>query len=263
LIAAAAVSGLLAALMMKKLPEKTIAPSPVKIGMEYFIEPFRCVGFKRLLVIFFVWNLGTGVAAVFFAVHMLTNLEMTYTQVSFYSAVSMMAAILSNKPWGRLIDRYGSRPIIVFCSLGLSLVPLIWLIPRPDLLWILGPEAIYAGILWAGFNLAAFNIPLALSPEKHRTIYLATFAVVSGIGFFIASLAGGALAESWKSIKMVWGPQVIVNYHILFVISTVVRGVAAGMTFGIREPSPGAFPGLPMSLRPAGSRNKGRPKARA
>ncbi len=236
LIAIAGISALLAAHMMYRLPEGRIAATAAAVGKQYFLEPLSSSDFKNLLAIFFVWNIGTGIAAAFFAVHMLTNLQMTFTQISFYSAASLIAAILANKPWGALIDRHGSKPIIVVSALGLSIVPLIWLIPRADSLWILGFESIYAGVLWAGFNLASFNIPLALSPNKNRTVYLATFAVASGMGFFISSLIGGALAEHWGDIRFVLGPQVIVNYHILFIISAIIRGIGAIMTLGIREP---------------------------
>jgi MFS family permease len=248
LIVVACASGLLAAFMMNKLPEKKSSPSSAGIDNGYFLEPLKSGEFRKLLIIFFVWNLGTGVAGAFFAAHMLTNLQMSFTQVSIYSAASLIAAILSNKPWGSLIDRYGSKPIIVACSLGLSIVPAIWLIPRPDYLWILGFETVYAGILWAGLNLAAFNLPLSLSPEKNRTIYLATFAVASGVGFFLASLAGGALAENWRWVRYSIGPQVIVNYHILFVISTIVRAIGALMTFRIKEPLSREMPGVSQLL---------------
>ena len=235
LLAAGSVSGLVAAFIMNRLPEKNIPAGAVVIDKDYFLAPVRSAEFRRLLIFFFIWNIGTGIAGAFFAAHMLTNLKMTFTQISLYSTASLIAALFANKPWGVLIDKYGSKPTLVACSLGLSVVPLIWLVPRHDYLWILGLEAIYAGILWAGFNLAAFNLPLSISPEKNRTIYLAVFAVASGTGFFAASLLGGGLAEIWKGIGIAIGPQVVVNYHILFVISAVIRGVAALIAASIKE----------------------------
>jgi MFS family permease len=244
LLSAGSIAGLVAAIVMNRLPEKKIPIGSVVIDRGYFLEPFRNAEFGKLLIFFFVWNVGTGIAGAFFAAHMLTNLQMTFTQISFYATASLIAALFSNKPWGALIDKYGSKPILAGCSLGLSVVPLIWLIPRQGYLWILGFEAIYAGILWAGFNLAAFNLPLSVSPEKNRTIYLAVFAVISGTGFFVASLIGGGLAESWKDVGIAIGPQVVVNYHILFVISATIRGLAALMAVRIKEQRAKDLPGI-------------------
>jgi MFS family permease len=257
-IGTAAVAGLAAWGMMKRLPERRIESSNIKVDRNYFFEPLRNPQFRKLIGIFFVWNVGTGIAAVFFSVHMLTNLMMTFTQVSFYSVLALLAAMLSNKAWGSLIDRYGSKPVIVSCAFGLSIVPLIWLFPRPGYLWLLAPEAIYAGVLWAGFNLAAFNIPMTISPQRNRTIYLAMFAVISGIGFFIASLVGGYLAESWAHVRWTWGKQTIVNYHVLFVISTLIRGVAAALAMKITEPLYAESPGIVQLITDRFVRRNGR-----
>ena len=93
-----------------------------------------------------------------------------------------------------------------------------------------------SSILWAGFNLAAFNLPIAGSPRGRRTIYLAIFAVVTGGAFFVASLAGGIVAESVSDLHRQIGPQTVVNYHVLFVLSSLMRLVAAAVMFGMHEP---------------------------
>jgi MFS family permease len=223
IIATSSIAGLLAAITMNKIPDRRISPERIILKRDYFLEPLRNIEFRRLMVIFFVWNLGTGIAASFFAVHMLTYLKMSFTLVSLYSIAALIVAIITNKAWGILIDRHGPRPIMTYCMFGLALVPLIWLIITPSNLWILIFEVIYAGALWAGFNLAAFSLPLATSPARNRTIYLATLAVISGIGFFAASVAGGALANVLSGMNFAMGPLVLINYQILFIISAIIR----------------------------------------
>jgi hypothetical protein len=100
---------------------------------------------------------------------------------------------------------------------------MIWWIPRPGNLGVLIFEAVYSGALWAGFSLAAFNLPIAYSTATNRTIYLSAYSVASGLSFFMASLLGGYLAEQWGRIHWQIGPQVIVNYHLLFGISSALR----------------------------------------
>ena len=232
----ACVFALAALYSMKKMPDSQQLKSGHGITWDRLLDPLRDKRFRHLLMIFFFWNFSLGICAAFFAAHMLTFLKMNFMLVSLYSTVALITTILLNKQWGVIIDRFGCKPVIVFCAFGLSVVPAVWLIPRPDFLWILFFEAIYAGTLWTGFNLAAFNIPIATSPQKNRTIYLAMYAVIPGIGYFLSSLLGGILAENWKDISWQWGHQTIINYHILFIISSVLRFLAAFAAIGFREP---------------------------
>jgi MFS family permease len=242
IIALGCVFALTAVMQMSKLPDKPLPKSEKKLRWTFVLQPLRDKSFIRLIKVFFVWNFACGISAAFFAVHMLTNLKMSFTQISLYASAASIAAVMLNRPWGTLIDRFGSKPIIVFCALGISVVPLIWWIPRPGHLWILLFEAIYSGALWTGFNLAAFNIPIANSPQKSRTTYLAVFAVITGLGFFIASILGGILAQSWQNIHWRLGPQTVVNYHLLFTISSILRMLAAAMAFGFHEPAEKELP---------------------
>lgn len=235
----------LAALILQiKIPEKHIAPSQDGINWALALEPFKEPAFRRLLWVFFVWFFSLGICAAFFAAHMITNLKMTFTQISFYASVAALVAVVLNKPWGAMIDRFGCKPVIVFCAFGISFVPLIWLLPRPGHLSILLFEAIYSGALWTGLNLATFTIPIASSPTEKRTIYLAMFSMVTGLAFFISSIIGGWLAETWSALHWQIGFQTIVNYHILFALSSVLRLSAAFLALSLHEPGDPSLPGM-------------------
>jgi MFS family permease len=85
-----------------------------------------------------------------------------------------------------------------------------------------------------------FTIPIAHSPREGRTMYLAMFSVVTGMAFFASSTAGGFLAQSWSDIHWTVGPQTVVNYHLLFALSALMRAMAAVffMTFHEAEGKP-------------------------
>jgi MFS family permease len=236
--------GLVAIMQMNKLPDVLLSRSAAKIRWTYMLEPLRNKTFRHLIRVFLVWNFALGICAAFFSAHMLTNLKMSFTQISIYASASSIAAVLLNRPWGVMIDRFGSKPVLVFCALGISFVPLLWWFPRPGHLWVLAFEAVYSGALWTGFNLAAFNIPIANSPRNSRTAYLAVFSVISGLGFFIASVMGGALAQNWEGIHWQVGQQIVVNYHLLFGISSVLRILAALMVLSFHEPEEKDLPTL-------------------
>lgn len=224
-----------ALVILRKIPDPHRGDPPSLFSWPGMLEPLKNRSFRRLLFVFFAWNFSIGISAPFFAPHMLSNLGMSFTLISLYSVAAVVAAILLNRPWGALIDRFGSKPVAAFCAFGIAFIPLVWLFPRRGFLIILAFEALYTGALWTGFNLAAFNIPLANSPKQNRSSYLALFNVATGLAFFAASTIGGILTESWSGIAWKAGPQTIVNYHIIFVVSAVLRLISAGLITTFHE----------------------------
>lgn len=229
-------------LLLRKVPDLAGLAPVRKLNLSRLLDPFRNRSYRYLLFVFFVWNVAIGISAVFFAPHMLTNLKMSFTQIALYSSAVSLAAVLLNRPWGILIDRFGAKPVLAICAFGIALIPLVWVFPRADFRWILVIEALYTGALWTGFNLAAFNIPINNSPRNARPTYLAMFSVVTGLGFFLASLSGGFLAEFWSGISWHVGNQIVVNYHVLFVVSALLRLVAACLFLRFHEPSEKRIP---------------------
>ena len=242
LVGASCLFALAAVLLLRKVPDTRLTVSGESFSLSRLLEPFMNPTYRRLIKVFFMWNVATGIAAVFFAAHMLTNLKMTFTQIALYTSVTSIVAILLNKPWGSLIDRFGSKPVIVLTAFGIAFVPIIWLFPRAGHLWILAFESVYSGALWTGFNLGAFNLPIAVSPKEGRTTYLATFAVITGLAFFASCIVGGMIAETFAGLHWRVGAQTIVNYHLLFVISSVLRLLAAFLMTSFHEPREKRFP---------------------
>jgi MFS family permease len=216
----------------ERLPE---AAKPTEPGS--LMAPLKDRPFRRVLIVFAVWNIATGVSASFFAPHMLLNLKMSFFQIGLYSCTTAGVAILSSTVWGRLVDRFGSKPILNICAFGIGAIPLVWLFPTADSKWILIPEAFYSGLLWAGFNLAGFTMPLDRSPKSYRTAYLAVFATITGLAFFVASSLSGVLAELLSDWSWSLAGMTFVNYHLLFVLSAITRLFTAGLLASFHEPS--------------------------
>lgn len=237
IVGVASVGALLAWRAMRKLPNgrgRTVGHDPARPDL---LAPVKDKSFRRLLGVFAVWNGAIGLSAAFFAPHMLLNLRMSFFLIGLYTCATALVAVISSRAWGRLLDRFGSRAVLNLCAAGIGLTPLIWLFPTRTFLWILIPEAVYSGLLWAGFNLAAFTLPLDRSPRENRTIYLSVFAAVTGFAFFLGSLAAGFGAESLQNWSLSLAGFTFVNYHVLFVCSALVRIMAAVLIKSFREPA--------------------------
>ncbi|MFH1699463.1 MAG: MFS transporter [Candidatus Zixiibacteriota bacterium] len=240
----AVIGALLAWRAMKNIPansslrEKSVAPMP------YFLAPLRDQRFRKVLIVFAVWNMAVGLSAAFFAPHMLINLKMSFFQIGLYSCAAALIAVASSSLWGRYIDRFGSKTILNICAFGISLIPLIWLLPHENSIWILIPEVAYSRLLWAGFNVAAFTLPLDKSPRIDRTVYLSVFAAITGLAFFAASILAGLAAEAFTGWTHAIGSYTFVNYHLLFVGSAILRFLTAVLIASYHEPAEMRLPAV-------------------
>ena len=201
------------------------------------LMPIRDSKFLKILFVFAVWNFAIGISAAFYAPHMLLNLKLSFFQIGLYSCSAAITAIISSRFWGKFIDKFGSKPILNLCAFGICMIPLVWLFPKQSTTWILIPESLISGVLWSGFNLAAFTLPLDRSPKANRTVYLSVFATTTGLAFFTASILGGSIAEYFADWSTGITSFVFINYHLLFFISAILRIATAILITLFHEPS--------------------------
>lgn len=107
---------------------------------------------------------------------------------SSYSAMQFLFAPF----WGRLSDRIGRRPILVWSIFGTALGYLVF--AYAGSLWMLFAARILDGI--TGANISTAQAYLSdVTPPKDRTKTFAMFGAIFGIGFAIGPLIGGHLAN--------------------------------------------------------------------
>ncbi|WP_224246028.1 MFS transporter [Hyalangium gracile] len=235
LSAIACIVGVITALLMARQHDPAPGSSAIRLDFESAKVPLRDPRARRVLLYQVAWNAAIGISAPYFALHMLQNLKMTFVVMALYSAVVAAVRVLLGPLWGKLIDRVGAQPVVLACSLGLTLVPLIWLFPTEGMMWPLVFDVILAGSLWSGHGLAVFALPLAVAPRKGRPFYLAAFATAGGLAYAAASALGGGLASALPA-HFTLGRHEWANFQVLFLISAVARFGAAFLAMRIIEP---------------------------
>ena len=170
---------------------------------------------------------------------MINHLHMTLEVIAIYSIVSGIMNLFTQTLWGRIIDRAGSRPVIAFCLVGVSFLPLFWLFARPDFLWMIWADAALTGIFWPGFNLATFNLNMQSAPRENRTAYFAVISVLCGVTGFLANLLGGKLALLYRDFHYDLAGFPLNHYHIIFVISAVGRLMMLPLALQLKDEKSG------------------------
>ena len=109
-----------------------------------------------------------------------------------------------------------------FLAAGLTIV-----MATPTFLLPLWLNAVGSGIFWPGITQGLVNLLMDRAPSEGRGAYVAAFGAVSGLGTFVASMLGGAIAMGLGETLISLGPITLNHYAILFVASSVGRAAMA------------------------------------
>ena len=197
--------------------------------------PFASIKFRYLLLFFIYWSFATALAAPFFQPFMLDNLKMSQGLIARYGAIAGLIGLVLQPVWGRLIDRVGSKPVMIMNVLGVCFLPLVWLFPRPDFLLPLWFDAFLTGVFWSGLNLSSLTLIIAMAPKENRSAYIAAHGMVTGITAFLAAMTGGVIMDLTSRFQLVICGLTLINFHIVFIITTVLRLAMVPMALGIND----------------------------
>lgn len=200
---------------------------------ESFFSMIRIVlkdkPFMMVTLFYTAWHFSVNVSAPFFNVHMLENLHMSYTQITLYNQItSNIMAVLFVSRWGRLMDRYGNKPILNISVLVCMLNPLLWLTVSPATIGLVILLNVIGGIFWAPIDLGQQNFPLNMAGEKNRSMYLAVFfTVINLAGVALGNTVGGMMVQGvYAHLETLQFhlPGITLNrYHYIFATSALLR----------------------------------------
>jgi MFS family permease len=142
-----------------------------------------------------IWNLGFQISLPFFNVYLAGPLGASTTVIGLLNAVMPLTALFSQRWMGRLIDRRGNVWTMTACALAIPVFPLFWILVTAP--WQVIFINIPAGIFWTGFNLAAFNLLLELTPAEARADSTALYQFMVAAATVVGPLLGGTLADAY------------------------------------------------------------------
>ena len=226
---------------------------PRESALAFYRTPFADRNFQRIIAAFAMMVIAQSIAGQFFVVYQLKYLGLNYTAFQLLAAVATLGSLTSMPLWGYLADKYGNKPVLMICTGLVLLPPILWILAVPDGipgLWGFDPaHGFYlsltkldiivlntlAGIGWAGVGLSQFNLMIGASPPDKRTVYVSAMAAVSGLAGGLAPVAGGALMQALAPLAFPAQGLLRSNYHVLFLLSALLRVAALLMIGPIRE----------------------------
>ena len=193
------VAGMAGVWLLARTPEPRIRLIKSRFG-ELLRQPFRSVNFRALIIYNALWNFAVNLAAPFFTVYLLQQLQFSITYVILLTTLSQVTTVFALRWWGRYADRYGYKSILSLCAPLYLICILGWTFatfPDPHrftLLLLVGLHALM-GVATAGTGLSASSIGLKLAPEGEGTSYLAVISFTNALAAGSSPVVGGLLAD--------------------------------------------------------------------
>lgn len=237
-----ATAGVIDILMFLKVHEPAMAHGPAP-SFRLFASPFRDTNFRRFILYNAYWSFAATFGFAFFRLYMLRYLKMELWQIQMIFCFHAFGGVFFAPQIGRLVDRIGSRPIIVLCSVLKSLVVIGIFLAQPG--WVhmlhLIPIFILDNILNTGMFVAHNNYMLRYSPRAARPMYVAAVLATSGLVGAGTNVLAGQVLQSLARWGMdqhpvEWAGLHWTNFHVVFCISILLRWVAIPIAMRIREP---------------------------
>lgn len=160
----------------------------------------------------FAWGAMLNGYAAFQPVFMLSVLGEAPHAASVPLALSLLFGALALPAWGRLIARFGARPVL-FCAVLLwTAVNLTWAFLTPERHWLLYPVWAFTGAINAGIVLAQLNLLMKLMPPDARALAVGLNTAGVALGTALAPIAVGQ-ALAWGLAR---GASAETAYQIFF-----------------------------------------------
>lgn len=233
--------GLVDFLFFIKVPDvQRVKPNPDVRIWALLREPLRDRNFLRFLGFTTTLTFAVGYIGQFAWLFIFDVARLSNTQANAMLVVMPLVILMLSGPmWGRLLDRFGRKPVLIIA--GLLIVPgtLGWLFVSREH-WVWGYLlVVLSTAAWPGLEAGNFNVLLNLSDAaKGRasgSSYVAINSAACAVTGVLSGLFGGAVAQALGD----WHTTIFGNaltYHgVLFIISAVIRLAAVGWLIGFTD----------------------------
>ncbi|MEO3704240.1 MFS transporter [Trichormus azollae] len=155
--------------------------------------------FWIFILYFSLWMLAFNLCAPFVNLYLLETLNVDVGLVTVYSSLQAGANLLMVVLWGKLADKVGNRPILIFAGIIVAVTPLLWFrIGNTSLdIWLWLPLLhIFMGGTGAAVDLCNNNMQIGITPVRNQSIYFAIAAAIAGVTGALGTTIGGFIAQS-------------------------------------------------------------------
>jgi MFS family permease len=155
--------------------------------------------FMRYLLINVVYGASMAFAWPLFPFIIVDKLNLKIWQIAAFSIFSSGSSMVSLRYIGRLMDRIGRRPIVVFSRVSMAIAPIFYVFATS---WLhIAVADVILGVGMAAWMSSGPTYVIDLAPLDMRATYLAANTAVFGVATFFGNLAGGYITDNILAVE--------------------------------------------------------------
>ena len=221
------------------------APPKKQKFFSMFKQVLQTKPFMRLIVMWTAWCFTANLCGAYLGRYAINEMGLNFMQMMIFGTMAASISTIFVMPrWGRALNNYGCRSVMLVAGIGASLTPLFFLLSTPGSIWPVFLHNFIGAMFWSGTNLSANSMQLSYSPDEGRPSYIAIFACVTAlVGTALGTMTGGVLLEAFDGMPLFAGR--FDKYMALVVLSVVLR---FGITLLLVPPMENDREGTPRQL---------------
>lgn len=189
--------------------------------------------FRWLVAYGCAWGLSTSLFGPFYPMFMYKELGLTVGDVTTVVILASIGGALSAPAWGALADRFGNKPVMLFCMIAWQLQNFLWCLLTRENAWMLYGMWVFGGVMSAGFVLSMFNLQLKIIPPQAKTLAISVNLAITSLVTAIGPIIGGGILGHLLAGDR---PPVEV-YHTVFLVTPVAALLACLLLARVHEVS--------------------------
>lgn len=170
---------------------------------RYLRESFANKALIAVMIYALLWSMQS-IAGPFYNTYMIRDLKLPFLGIGAVNALTTFTMIFFSPFWGRMVDRYGCRPILVFCTFCVAPFPLVWLaIPSGQahlVYWLVAPLNLLGGFLIAGISVALSTLIYKVTPVAGRSVQFAIYSIIVTLAAAPMPYLGGYLTDELQHL---------------------------------------------------------------
>lgn len=187
-----------------------------------FRDQLRVVAGSRSFLLFIAfgaaWSFAANCFGPFYHTFMFDELDFSAFDVGVLSTLAQLGGALSLPAWGKLLDRYGNKSVMIVSLILWQVQNFTWCFLTPTNSGLLYAMWTWGGITSAGFILGQFIILLRLIPVEAKNLAIGINLAITSLVAAIAPITGGWIL-SYALAR--WNDPLTV-YHVCFILQPVV-----------------------------------------
>lgn len=115
-----------------------------------------------------------------FYIKYMLDINVPFLGVGIVNGVMMLTMLICSPMWGKIVGRFGCRPVLIFAAALLAPLSASWLlVDSPATVYcIIGPVNVLAGLGVSGINVGLSTLLYKVTPSAGRSVQLAVNAII-------------------------------------------------------------------------------------